>query len=105
MLLLERNANVILTDSGGVQKEALMFGVPCVTMREETEWSMTLEKRSNMLVGADEESIVRAVRRQMDRVEPLADAADHFGDGRAANRIVGHLANLCGVVPEGVAVE
>ena len=88
MLLLERNAAVILTDSGGVQKEAFIFGVPCVTMREETEWCQTLKDGGNLLAGADEETIVQAVWRQVNRVGPRANPADHYGDGKAAQRVI-----------------
>ena len=61
MLLLEKQAKVILTDSGGVQKEACWFEVPCVTLRNETEWVETLESGWNVLIGSDPSHIIKAV--------------------------------------------
>jgi UDP-GlcNAc3NAcA epimerase len=84
MLTLEASARRILTDSGGVQKEAYLVGVPCVTLREETEWVETVATGWNQLVGADPAAIRAAVERTMPRgARPLL-----FGDGRASRRIV-----------------
>lgn len=90
MLLLESRAKVILTDSGGVQKEACFLEVPCVTLRDETEWTETVEAGWNTLTGADAERILRAlsVVRRPDR--PLAA----FGDGQASQRIANILAHV-----------
>ena len=84
MLLLEKSATIILTDSGGVQKEAFFFKVPCVTLREETEWVETVEAGWNVLVGCHPERIVRAVR----AARSLSESASPYGDGHAAERIV-----------------
>lgn len=61
MVLLEANAQLIATDSGGIQKEAYWLGVPCITLREETEWIETVDSGWNRLVCADAQSIVKAV--------------------------------------------
>jgi UDP-GlcNAc3NAcA epimerase len=88
MLALEQNARMILTDSGGIQKEAYFFQVPCVTLRPETEWLETVEAGWNKLTGANREQILAAVR----SFGPLNSAPpDIFGDGRAAERIVATL--------------
>jgi UDP-GlcNAc3NAcA epimerase len=83
MLKLEANAKKIVTDSGGVQKEAYFMKVPCVTMREQTEWVETLENEANILVGTDVEQIISAVNKV---VKP--DYLDVFGDGHASDKLV-----------------
>jgi len=67
MACLEKCARLILTDSGGVQKEAMWLGVPCVTLRDETEWIETVTRGWNVLVGAHKENIVRVVRTTIDK--------------------------------------
>ena len=84
MLALERNARAVLTDSGGVQREAYFLEVPCVTLREETEWSETLESGWNVLAGSDPARIAEAARRP----RPQQPPGRVFGDGHAAARIV-----------------
>ncbi len=93
MLALERSAVVILTDSGGVQKEALYARVPCVTLREETEWVETVEAGWNVLAGTDEDRIVRAVEAFL-ATDPsrLPDTTGLYGDGHTAERIAAVLA-------------
>ncbi len=84
MLLLEKQAKVILTDSGGVQKEAFFFKVPCVTLREGTEWIETVKTGWNVLVGTDKELIVRMAR----EFTPVIQQREVFGDGRASEKII-----------------
>lgn len=92
MLALERNARLILTDSGGVQKEAYLFGVPCITLRKETEWVETTEAGWNLLAGASKSTIIQAVR----EFQPRGDRPELFGDGKASQRIAYHLQSIPG---------
>ena len=84
MIVLEKNAEKILTDSGGVQKEAYFYKVPCITLRNETEWVETVTDGWNCLVGADVEKILAA----MDDFSPTGDQQGHYGDGKASEKLV-----------------
>lgn len=84
-LALESGAALVLTDSGGVQEEACILEVPCVTLRENTERPETLEVEANVLVGTDPRKIRDGAREMIDRTP---DWPNPFGDGEAAERIV-----------------
>lgn len=83
-LALTKNASKVLTDSGGMQKEAYFLGTPCITLREETEWTETVEAGWNILTGADAGRIRDAVENFM----PSGARKLDYGDGHAAARIV-----------------
>jgi|TARA_B100000959_G_C14990247_1_gene627579 UDP-N-acetylglucosamine 2-epimerase len=87
MVALERSARMILTDSGGVQKEAYWLGVPCLTLREETEWTETVEAGWNVLTGVDAQRILKTVR----MFEPPSERPALYSEGRASDRIVALL--------------
>jgi UDP-N-acetylglucosamine 2-epimerase len=91
MLRLEKNAEAILTDSGGIQKEAYWFKVPCITLREETEWVETVRQGWNRLVGSNKEKIVEALI-HFNGEKPARIQPQLFGNGKAAQRIVQTLA-------------
>jgi UDP-GlcNAc3NAcA epimerase len=80
MLVLEKNVKKILTDSGGIQNEAYIFKVPCVTLRETTEWIETVEDGWNVLVGENKETILRMAN----DFEPKGEQRDVFGGGDAS---------------------
>jgi UDP-GlcNAc3NAcA epimerase len=90
MLMLCSNARLVLTDSGGVQREAFFFRVPCLTLRGETEWPETVELGWNRVVGVETERIIDAAR----STRPGKDGGTPFGSGDAAERIVAILASL-----------
>ncbi len=90
MVALEAGAHAIATDSGGVQKEAYLAGVPCITLRSETEWVETTEAGWNRVADADPRAVARALADPdfMDRAKPRPAL---YGDGHAAGRIVSAL--------------
>lgn len=83
MIYLEMNAKKILTDSGGIQKEAYMLGVPCITMRDETEWVETVDDGWNVLAGANKGRILEGIM----NFSPSSDRHDLFGDGKASIKV------------------
>jgi len=86
MVQLEKNSRVILTDSGGVQKEAYFHGVPCVTLRDETEWVETVAAGWNQVVGADSSKIMKAVREAR-----TGKVIEEYGAGNTAEIIIQRL--------------
>jgi UDP-N-acetylglucosamine 2-epimerase len=101
MLALVARARIVLTDSGGLQKEAFFLGRPCVTLREETEWVETVEGGGNSLAGTEP----RRIRDAVDRWEAVrargqpdfsGAVAAAFGDGSAAVKIVAQIAEFLG---------
>lgn len=87
MLQLIRHATKVLTDSGGLQKEAYFLGIPCVTLRNETEWTETLHDNWNTLGGSNPEQILNAIHLPT----PSAPQKQEFGDGSAAEKILNEL--------------
>ena len=83
------NARAALTDSGGVQKEAYLAGIPCVTMRSTTEWTETVDAGWNTLVDLDADAAVAALERPVPAERPPL-----YGDGRAGERVVEALRRL-----------
>jgi UDP-GlcNAc3NAcA epimerase len=83
MVRLETGAKKIVTDSGGVQKEAFFLGKPCITMRDETEWVETVENGWNVIVGANAEKITQAIN----SFDPKVERKNYFGNGTAARQM------------------
>jgi len=90
-LQLESNARLILTDSGGVQEEACILSVPCVTLRDNTERPETIEVGSNILAGVSPEKIVKCTKTMLGRENNWENP---FGDGKAGERIVEILESI-----------
>jgi len=80
---LGKNAKKILTDSGGIQKEAYMLKIPCITLRQNTEWVETVEDEWNILAGDDKQKILDAVK----NFNPSKKQKGHYGDGNASVKI------------------
>lgn len=89
MLVLLDHAKLVLTDSGGLQKEAYWKGKPCITLREETEWIETLESGWNQLTGASTEKMMKAFNQK-----PSAEWKPIYGDGKASQKIAEIISNF-----------
>ena len=89
MLKLVSNSRLILTDSGGLQKEAFINNKYCITMRDETEWVELVEGGYNTLVGASRTNIIRAVNHMIDR--SFNKLSELYGGGKASEAIVDHI--------------
>src|SRR5207248_6256201 len=77
------NARAVMTDSGGIQKEAYLAAVPCITLRGSTEWTETVKAGWNVLVDLDRAAALEALERN-----PPGDRPSLYGDGRAGERVV-----------------
>ena len=87
-LQLESNAKLVLTDSGGVQEETCILGVPCVTLRDRTERPETLDVGSNVLAGTEPNRILESAKKMSAKNR---DWINPFGNGKAAQRIISVL--------------
>lgn len=86
MIALEQQAKLIITDSGGVQKEAFFYGVPCITMRDETEWTETVRLGMNTLTGANKSNILSHWKRYS--AAPPKTSERPYGDAKSARKIL-----------------
>ena len=82
------SARLVLTDSGGIQEESTVLGVPCLTLRNNTERPATVEEGTNVLIGQDPARILSAARKVLDSPPPARGRVPELWDGRAAGRIL-----------------
>lgn len=88
IITLESNARLIITDSGGLQKEAYFFKVPCIIPRDETEWTELVEIGWNKVVGTAKENLVNSVSSALNEDFPNRQWIDFYGQGRASEKVV-----------------
>jgi len=90
MVWLIDNCKLVMTDSGGLQKEAYFFQKPCITLRDETEWVELVEIGANTLVGADKEKILDVYKNNLEFKTQNSDP-DLYGSGNASRKIIEEL--------------
>ena len=93
MVWLIDHASLVMTDSGGLQKEAYFFNVPCITMRDETEWVELVDAGANVLVGADKAKILEQYQNLCNRHGNGCFDSNLYGDGKASERIAAFLSS------------
>ena len=86
-----KNSNIVFTDSGGVQEETSLLGVPCITIRKSTERQMTIKEKTNILTGYDYTQISKAIIYFSNK---KTKPSNTFGDGKVANKIFSKLKEL-----------
>ena len=86
-LSLQKNAQIVMTDSGGIQKEACFLGIPCITFRDETEWTETIKRGYNTIVSTEIKKFKMALKKYSVR-HTWSKSNNLYGDGRAAEKIV-----------------
>src|SRR3989344_3134946 len=87
-LCLMANSKLVLTDSGGIQEETTVLGIPCITLRKNTERPVTAEQGTNLLVSTDKEKVVSKAMEVIENKIKLKNKIPELWDGRAAERIV-----------------
>lgn len=93
MLAMIKDAHCILTDSGGVQKEAFLLKTPCITLRDSTEWPETIEAGANRIIGTNPDTIYRETTAMMHSAS--FDSTNPFGDGKASLYIAQYIKEYC----------
>jgi len=92
MIVLLKNCELVITDSGGVQKEAFFFGKHCITLREQTEWVELVENGYNILVGSDRSKLEKAFESLIKRISDFT--IDLYGKGKAAEIAAKEIYNI-----------
>jgi len=92
MIWLLKHCNAVVSDSGGVQKEAFFFKKPCITMRDQTEWVELIENGVNVLAGADTQKIIEYTKAMLDK--KIEDPLNLYGGGKASQNIANVLASI-----------
>lgn len=92
MIWLLKHCDVVVSDSGGVQKEAFFFQKPCITLRDQTEWTELIEAGANILAGSDSKKIIESVEYMLEK--EVSDPFNLYGGGNASQKIKEHLERL-----------